>query len=246
MGRWGSGTAAAASAEQPEQQQQDQQGGGGSMAAGGQPRRRLQAAYDYTEEEGEEEEEEEAPVAGSSISAGSGAQRAQQAAGDAPQQPLRAGESISLFIYLANEDGRPLRFNPQAAAEALAQPAGAAAAWARWARGEPQPAVGGRAAPIGDWSLFLSSAGASGASSDGQQQQQGQQELALNYLALETPHFHNLTDLVRSALYHSVYRQHAAGVPQARFRYVLPDIAQEGANLVVLQVRVWYCMLAAW
>lgn len=148
---------------------------------------------------------------------------------DQEQQRAASRKPISLLFYLANEDLSPLEFHPQALAAALT------------AGSQPQRVAGGAVEPIGDWSLYLSASSGDSQSSSGSggdatrgNAPSKANKLQANFLAVTTPHFHNLTELARRGLYHGMVLQHRAG--EARLRPVLPNKAQPGANLVLLQV----------
>jgi hypothetical protein len=108
------------------------------------------------------------------------------------------GSSISLLFYVANEDGSALEFDPAAAAAALVGDRSA-------------PAVSGVAQRINAWSLFARTGGPSAAAGSDAGASPARDQLSVNYLALRTPHLHNLTDAVRQALHASVYQQHQEG-----------------------------------
>ena len=56
----------------------------------------------------------------------------------------------------------------------------------------------------------------------------------------QTPHFHNLTDTVRQALYQSLYRQHLSG--GRAYRLQLPNYAQvNGWQLALLSLGSCPC-----
>lgn len=133
--------------------------------------------------------------------------------------PPKPGHTISLFLYVANEDGSALEFSPSAARQALSQQAQHA----------QQAVVRGSAERLGSWALHMSSGvKAGGPHSD------TAAGPSINYVAMKTPHFHNLTALVRQVLYRSLYDQHISG--SRAYRLVLPDRMQPGANLAVLQI----------
>jgi len=128
-------------------------------------------------------------------------------------------EVVSVFVYVAAEGGRgsgSLRFDPAAVAAALQQQVSEAAA-------ASAPAASGKMAPLGGWQLHL----LRGSSTSGS-------TAVVNYLGLATPHMHNLTEAVRQALITSVQQQHAAG--ERQYRLVLPNVAEQGANVAVFQV----------
>jgi mannosyl-oligosaccharide glucosidase len=136
---------------------------------------------------------------------------------DEGEEPPR--QAVSLFVYVAAEDGGEVALDVAALAAAL-QPQG----------GEQPPTgpvIAGSTPPVGGWQLHArGGSGGEGGSSGG--------VLSVSHLSVATPHTHNLTDLVRHALVASVRQQHAAG--QRQYRLVLPDVVQPGANLAVLQV----------
>ncbi|EFN57426.1 hypothetical protein CHLNCDRAFT_20925, partial [Chlorella variabilis] len=90
-----------------------------------------------------------------------------------------------------------------------------------------RPVISGRTAPVGNWQLHLQRGTSPSGATPGA-------ILAVNYLAVATPHMHNLTNLVREGVMASVRQQHAAG--QQQYRLVLPDTTQPGSNLAIFQV----------
>lgn len=129
---------------------------------------------------------------------------------DEEEQP----QAISVFIYLATEDGSPLQLDAGAVAATLQQ--GSAA--------PPRAAASGATPPLGAWQLHVRPGAGDGAAG----------VASVNHLGLATPHMHNLTEAVRGALLASVRAQHAAG--ERSYRLVLPDAAQAGPNVAVLQL----------
>lgn len=121
-------------------------------------------------------------------------------------------EVVSLFFYVAAEDGGKLHLDVAAVANALQHPGGSR-----------RPAVRGSMPPLGRWELHAQRGSSEGGA-----------VLSINYLSLPTPHMHNLTDLVREALLSSIRQQHAAG--QRQYRLVLPNTALPGSNLAIFQV----------
>ncbi|GAB4823973.1 hypothetical protein N2152v2_011019 [Parachlorella kessleri] len=199
-----------------------------------------QQAGEPEDYEGGQEEDYEVEELSDADAAELGVETTSQQRSRARKGP-RPGTAISLFLYVANEDGSPLRFDPRGAAAALAAGAAGGGGAAGPATGHPAPVIGGTAEPVGDWSLFLGRRSSSSSSSDdeggagaGDAAATDDAPLSVHYLAVQTPHYHNLTDLVRGALYHSLYRQHLAG--SRAYQLVLPNTAQPGANLAVLQI----------
>lgn len=191
-----------------------------SNGNGGQPRRQAaeqQAQQeDSGEEEGyvdegyEEEEEEEQPL---------------------EQQTQR--KVVSLFVYVAAEDGSPLAIDPAAVAAALQQQQAVGTAAAQLP--PSRPAVSGRMQPLGGWQLHLRRGGSGSGSSSGIGGKTGMPSpVSVHYLGLATPHMHNLTEAVHAGLVASLQRQHAAG--QRQYRLELPDLAEAGANLAIFQM----------
>lgn len=136
--------------------------------------------------------------------------------GEEGEKEQRPPQAVSFFVYVASEDGSPLQLDPAAAAAALQQPAPAAAATAHAA------AVSGHLPPLRSWQLHLRRTDSTAV------------QAAVSYLALATPHMHNLTEAVRQGMYASLQRQRAQGAQQ--FRLELPNLAQPGANVAVFQV----------
>lgn len=168
--------------------EQPQGGADGGQAQGRQQRRRVQEEDAYADDDDNGVQEEE----------------------QGEQEPPQRQQAVSLFVYVATEDGSPLQMDPVAVGALLQQPGAVAA---------------GNVAPIGGWQLHVRTSG-SGSSGGG--------GLSVNYLALATPHMHNLTEAVRQSIIASMRAQHAAG--QRQYQLTLPDVAQPGANLAVFQV----------
>lgn len=138
------------------------------------------------------------------------------------QQPAVRPEAVSLLVYLASEDGSPLQLDAAALAAALQGPAGEGAKQQQ----QSGPVMSGSAAPLGDWQLHVRQ----GASSGGQ----ANRVVAASYMALATPHMHNLTEAVRQGLIASVQAQRARG--QQQLALTLPNVAQRGANVAIVQI----------
>lgn len=124
-------------------------------------------------------------------------------------------KAVSLFLYVATEDGSPVSVLDTARiATALRQ----------------QTAVDdvfrGKFSGLGGpWALHVHGG-------DGITSNQG--GAMVHSMSLRTPHLHNLTDAVRGALWGSVLRQQAAGSQQIFLS--LPNEHQKKANVVVLQI----------
>ena len=104
------------------------------------------------------------------------------------QQPPDAPLPITLFVYVATEDGSPLTIDTAAVAAALERglPSGAA-----------RPAARGRAPPFGRWSLYLTAGGEGGRPPP----------VRVSYWGQEAPHTHNLTQAVKDAMLQHFYAQ---------------------------------------
>ena len=139
--------------------------------------------------------------------------------GEQLEEQQQRPQVVSLFFYMAAEDGGALEVDAAAAAEALQQQGTAQASL--------RPVISGRTAPVGNWQLHLQRGTSPSGATPGA-------ILAVNYLAVATPHMHNLTNLVREGVMASVRQQHAAG--QQQYRLVLPDTTQPGSNLAIFQV----------
>jgi mannosyl-oligosaccharide glucosidase len=135
---------------------------------------------------------------------GGGAGSTEEEGGGPPQ-------AVSLILYVASEDGRPVVLDPDAVRAALG---GAAAAppGGRAFSGE-------EAAPVGRWGMYLSGGGGG---------------VAVNHLSLRAPALHTLAQTVQAALLGSVRAQHAAGA--RALALTLPDTAEEGATFAAVQV----------
>ena len=176
-----------------------QEAGANGQAA--QQRRRLQQEAD----EYSDDEEEEA--AGGTVEA---------------QQPTVRPEAVSLFVYLASEDGSPLQLDTAALAAAVQGAAGGAAQQQQ----QHRAVMSGSAPPLGDWQLHIRQGSSSGG--------QDNRVAAVSYMALATPHMHNLTEAVRQGLIASLQAQRARGEPQLAL--TLPNVSQRGANVAVVQI----------
>lgn len=138
-------------------------------------------------------------------------QHEEQAAGE--EQPAKQ-KAVSLFFYMAAEDGGHIQLDIAAAAAALQSVAGQA---------PRRPVLSGSTQPLRRWQLHLRSF----VSGHGK-------VLSVNYLAVATPHLHNLTDLVREGVLSSVRQQYAQG--QRQYRLVLPDTVHPRSNVAIVQV----------
>lgn len=142
--------------------------------------------------------------------------------GEEAQQPTVRPEAVSLFVYLASEDGSPLQLDPAALAAAVQGTAGEAAQQQQ----QSAPVMSGSMPPLGDWQLHVRQGPSSGG--------QGSRVVGASYMALTMPHMHNLTEAVRQGLIASLQAQRAQG--QQQLALTLPNIAQRGANVAVVQI----------
>ncbi|KAL4859841.1 Mannosyl-oligosaccharide glucosidase GCS1 [Chlorella vulgaris] len=138
-------------------------------------------------------------------------QHKEQAAGE--EQPAKQ-KAVSLFFYMAAEDGGHIQLDIAAAAAALQSGAGQAPL---------RPVLSGSTQAVRRWQLHLRSFVGGGG-----------KVLSVNYLAVATPHLHNLTDLVREGVLSSVRQQYAQG--QRQYRLVLPDTVHPRSNVAIVQV----------
>ncbi|KAL6776504.1 hypothetical protein ACKKBG_A21415 [Auxenochlorella protothecoides x Auxenochlorella symbiontica] len=121
---------------------------------------------------------------------------------------------VSLFFYVAAEGMEAMTLGANAWKGAIGPDVE-----------EPQPVLSGTSAPFGKWALHVRGEGAGGFPT------------GVHWLGLRTPYTANLTSAVKAGLRRSLFDQRRAGAEQFVLR--LPDDAEPGSNVYVLQVQAW-------
>jgi mannosyl-oligosaccharide glucosidase len=154
-----------------------------------------------------------------------------------PSEEEESATAISFFVYLATEDGSPIKLRTSHLSQTVVK------------FDANRVVMSGNTHAIGKWKLYFNipstSGGATTTATPGAAEKDTNDDdiseslkppsiVETSFMGIKTPHLHNLTESVHQGLIRSLYAQHEAGKEYRTLS--LPNQIDPGSNVVVVQI----------